>query len=725
MRNLLIVFFAAVVQLIILKAPVFAQERCGTVPYMQQLRNDGKLRQTDAQFEQWMTQKKMERLMLHQQTQNKEMQRTQSGPYQIPVVVHIIHNGEPIGTGTNISDAQILSQIEVINDDFKRLNTDATSTPSEFQPVAGSLDIEFILAKRDPNGLPTTGINRVQGTKTSWTQNDDVQFKALSFWNSNDYLNIWVIRFSGSTIGYAQFPVSDLEGLENYRDGLAATDGVVIDYTAFGTIDSGPFDLDPKYNKGRTLTHEIGHFFGLRHIWGDAICGTDYVDDTPIQRSNTSNCPSHPQTTICGSAVVKMFQNYMDYTNDACMNIFTQGQIDRMDVILNDENVPRRKSLLTSPGLLDPSCEKIDVAILSVTSPGAVHCNTQAEFKINVRNVGCSPISSIKTQHTNNGGAPVTNTISFSQPLAINETSIVTIPGFTFLEGSNAITLQVIEADNKPDEDPNNSSLDISITVDNTQDLIPLREAFDLLHWPTESPHTGINWQLTGTNFGNSASVQAHNNGTAGTESWLATPVLNFGSATTASMFFDYSYAWNQTNNDRLRVLVSADCGVTWQPSAFDKSGAALANSETTQSWQPTNPSHWQTRQYINLNTLTGLNQARIAFVFTNATGNNLYVDNIEFFVSDNPKPVDIGSDLYSIYWQTNFEATITFDLPERMSVDVFVTDVIGREYLRATLPDILNQTFPVNLNNAAGGIYIMKIRIGNQFYTTKFFLSR
>ncbi|MBX2955346.1 MAG: choice-of-anchor J domain-containing protein [Cyclobacteriaceae bacterium] len=725
MRHLLILL-ALIMQLTALHITVFAQEKCGTVPYMQQLRNEGKLRQTEEQFEKWMTFKRQS-WRSNQQTPNERNKQTQGEPYQIPVVVHIIHNGEPIGNGTNISDAQILSQIEVINKDFKRLNTDAVNTPAEFQPVAGSLDVEFILARRDPNGLPTTGINRVQGTKTSWTMSDNAIFKSLSYWNSNDYLNIWVVKFSGSTIGYAQFPVSELEGLENYRDGLAATDGVAIDYLAFGTIDAGPFDLDPKFNKGRTATHEIGHFFGLRHIWGDANCGTDYVEDTPTQRSSTSNCPSHPQTTICGTSIVKMFQNYMDYTNDACMNIFTEGQIGRMETILNDDAVPRRKSLLTSPGLLDPSCTKIDVALLGVISPGVINCNPQAEFKINIRNVSCSAIASVKTVHSVNGGSSVSNTITFNTPLAINEQRTITIPGVNFSEGINAVSLQVTEADNKPDEDPNNSSLSINITVDQSQDRIPLRENFNALNWPIVNPQDGLAWQITATNFGNSASVQAFNNGAIGHESWLASPVLDFSNTAKASMFFDLSYAWNQTANDRFRILASTDCGVTYQPLSppFDKSGSGLSNDISSNPWLPSHPSQWQQRNFINLNEFAGEKQVRLVFVFTNATGNNIYLDNIEFFVSDDPNPVDIGSDLYSIYWRSNFDATITFDLPERMPVGIYVVDIMGREYLNTTAPDILNQTFPIELNGAATGIYIMKIRIGNQFYTSKFFLSR
>ncbi len=165
----------------------------------------------------------------------------------------------------------------------------------EFIPVAGNMDIEFVLAQLDPGGNPTNGINRVKGTKANWNMSDDEQLKALSYWNANNYLNIWICNLTDFA-GYTQFPVSTLPGLENSSTN-PLTDGIVIWYRAFGSSDYGTFNLDNGLNKGRTATHEVGHFFGLRHIWGDqSNCrGTDYVSDTPPQSSSTSGCPSHPQ----------------------------------------------------------------------------------------------------------------------------------------------------------------------------------------------------------------------------------------------------------------------------------------------------------------------------------------------------------------------------------------------------------------------------------------------
>ncbi|MDL5045695.1 M43 family zinc metalloprotease [Oscillatoria amoena NRMC-F 0135] len=700
--------------------PAYTQQRCGTVEYMNMLRREGKVKQTDAQFEQWLEKKKG---LLRQK---KEGARQQSGPYQVPVVVHVIHNGEPIGTGRNISDEQILSQLDVINKDFQRLNTDAGNTPPEFAPFAASLDIEFILAQRDPNGLPTSGIVRVNGGQSSWSISQETIFKSLSYWPAEDYLNIWVLNFAGGFIGYAQFPVSTMPGLEDYLDGDAETDGVVIDYEAFGSDDYGSFNLDPQFNKGRTLTHELGHFFGLRHIWGDATCGTDYVDDTPVHRSETTGCPAHPITSNCSGPVVKMFQNYLDYTDDACMNLFTSGQTSRMELILDDPSVPRRNSLLSSPGLLPPDCGILDVAIIEKITPGAVTCSANPPLKIKIRNYSCDPVNSVKINYSINSGSPLT-TIFTGLSLNPNALAEVTLGTALLTSGINTISATVIEVNGIPDGKPENSTLTINVLVDNSSDKIPLRENFDELNWPVINPTDGTLWTTNPTNFSQSATFRAFDAPDGPNESWLTTPVLDFTNADKASVFFDLSYAWNTTKNDRLRILVSQDCGTSYQNlnPPFDKSGLQLANTISTESWQPIVSSDWQLKKYLNLSDYAGLDAIRLAFVFTNRNGNNIYLDNIEFFVSDNPQPVDIGEDLYSVYWHTTFQASVTFSLPERSTVQIDVVDIMGRSFISTTATDILNQTFPIDLGDVAAGIYILRVQIGSKFSATKFYLSR
>ena len=171
---------------------LLAQRNCATVEYMQSLRKNNPGFENPSQFEDWMKQKIEEK----NRPQTLRLNSVKETVIKIPVVVHVIHNGEPYGTGSNISDEQIISQIEALNEDFRRQNADADQTLIIFQPVAADTEIEFVLAKQDPDGLPTTGIVRVRGTRDSWTDSTDSELKSLSYWPAEDYMNIWVAVIS-------------------------------------------------------------------------------------------------------------------------------------------------------------------------------------------------------------------------------------------------------------------------------------------------------------------------------------------------------------------------------------------------------------------------------------------------------------------------------------------------------------------------------------------------
>lgn len=286
-----------------------------------------------------------------QQQQSQPHQRTHN-VITIPVVVHIVYRT----SAENISDAQVQSQIQVLNEDFRRQNADAANTPSLFASVAADVEIQFCLATRDPQGNPTNGITRTQTTKTSFDiYSDDVKYSSRGgkdAWPTDQYLNIWVCNLSGGLLGYAQFP----------GGGPPAEDGVVINYRYFGRGGSA----QAPYNKGRTATHEVGHWLNLRHIWGDAQCGDDYVSDTPTQEGPNYGCPSFPHPS-CGNAS-DMFMNYMDYGDDHCLNMFTQGQKARMRAVLSPAGY--RAGLLTSLGCSAPgSCSG---TVTLTTSSGSI-----------------------------------------------------------------------------------------------------------------------------------------------------------------------------------------------------------------------------------------------------------------------------------------------------------------------------------------------------------------
>jgi hypothetical protein len=291
---------------------IHAQRTCGTMDHLEHQK------ELDPNLEQRM--EAIERF-----THDIEVgTRAVDGVITIPVVVHVVWNT----AAENISDAQIQSQMDVLNEDFRRLNQDADNVWSQ----AADTEFEFCLASIDPEGNPTSGITRTQTSQGSFSAfNDNVKFSSSGgkdAWPASDYLNIWVCDISFGILGYAQFP-----------GGNPATDGVVNDYLYFGTIGTAtaPFDL------GRTCTHEVGHYLNLRHIWGDGGCSVDdFVGDTPTSNGANYNCQIG--SSSCGS--VDMVQNYMDYSDDACMNLFTQGQTGRMRALFEPGGF--RASLLTS-----------------------------------------------------------------------------------------------------------------------------------------------------------------------------------------------------------------------------------------------------------------------------------------------------------------------------------------------------------------------------------------
>jgi hypothetical protein len=260
----------------------------------------------------------------------------------IPTVVHVVYKTAQ----QNISDAQIKTQIDILNQDFRKTNTDAGSVPSVFQPLHADTMVQFKLATKDIFGNSTTGITRTKTTKSSFGINDGVKaYKSggIDPWPARRFLNIWVCNLGGGLLGYAQFP-----------GGPWKTDGVVILYTAFGNTGTAtdPFDL------GRTTTHEVGHWLNLFHIWGDdgtGCKGSDMCPDTPNQASENFGKPTFPHISCKNGPNGDMFMNYMDYVDDDAMMMFTTGQAARMNAALNGRRKLLFQALPKFPGNLGPS----------------------------------------------------------------------------------------------------------------------------------------------------------------------------------------------------------------------------------------------------------------------------------------------------------------------------------------------------------------------------------
>ncbi|GAA2219310.1 zinc metalloprotease [Nonomuraea monospora] len=238
----------------------------------------------------------------------------------IPIVVHVVHHTPE----QDITQEQIDSQLKVLNEDFRRANPDVDKVPEVWRDLVADARLEFKLADTDPDGNPTNGVVRKETSVESFDADHGVKLGdrgGSDAWPADRYLNVWVCELNNA-LGYATFP-----------GGPAEIDGVVILHRAFGTTGTA----EAPYDGGRTATHEIGHWFNLRHIWGDdgdGCSGSDFVDDTPNQGGHNRGTPTFPKVSCDNAPHGDMFMNYMDYVEDASMYMFTTGQSERMDAAL-------------------------------------------------------------------------------------------------------------------------------------------------------------------------------------------------------------------------------------------------------------------------------------------------------------------------------------------------------------------------------------------------------
>ena len=383
--------------------------------------------------------KMAQRMALIEKQTETYVRQVQANPAQrsqlvvtIPVVFHILYNT----AAENISEAQVMSQLDILNEDFRRLNADQDNVWSQ----AADTQIEFCLASQDPNGNPTDGILRVPTNLTSFGTNDAMKFTSQGgsdAWPASDYMNFWVCDLGSSLLGYAQFP-----------GGPASTDGIVCNYTATGSTGtaSAPFDL------GRTATHEVGHYLNLRHIWGDGGCGaSDFVDDTPDSDGPNYGCALG--SAACGTT--DMVQNYMDYSDDACMNLFTQGQSDRMNALFAPGGA--RASLVSSPGCTPAVPDfALDAQAQSVIAPAAGVCATSVTPVIRVRNNGEQTLTSLDVSYSLDGTE--IGTLTWTGALAYAEIEDVTLSDIAPAEGNHTFSFTVSNPNGGTDENATNDT---------------------------------------------------------------------------------------------------------------------------------------------------------------------------------------------------------------------------------------------------------------------------
>lgn len=426
---------------------------CGTV--------QNNAAQNNAKFEQWLAPK-----VAALKTTNAQRNGLNTNQVvTIPVVVHVIHNGDVLGQDENIADAQVLSQITVLNQDFRKmLDTPGYNT----NPVGADMEIEFCLAQRDPNGLLSTGITRHNYGKATWEMEEVEEMKTETQWEPEKYLNIWVV--SQVTInniyllaGYAQFPVnSGVDGIDNIGEATAAnTDGVVIGAPYFGSEEIYPNGFYEEGTTGRSATHEVGHYFGLRHIWGDGdnCTADDYCADTPIHYSANQGCPEAGFDSCPTKPGVDMITNYMDYTSDACKNVFTADQKLRMQAVLL--NSPRRHNLITSngcvPGLVYDNDGSLNIQTFNIDCAGSF------EPQVTLKNSGNNTLTAATFTYRIDDEAPAT--YNWTGSLTTGNETTIALTGLTANAGSHTFSTAMVTVNGVADQAPTNDAITTPFTI--------------------------------------------------------------------------------------------------------------------------------------------------------------------------------------------------------------------------------------------------------------------
>lgn len=616
------------------------------------------------------------------------------GPRIIPVVFHVIH----MGGNENISRAQIVNQIETLNLDYSRTNLDTANTRPLFKPVAGSPNIEFRLATLDPNGNCTDGVVRVQ---SPLTDNADDAVKALSYWPSNKYFNVWVVRSinndagAGTTLGYAQFP----------GFGSPTTDGVVIRHDYTGSIGTAA----QFGGVGRTLTHEAGHWLGLFHTFQGGCTGGFFgenVDDTPPVLEANFNCNFNINScTNDNPDLPDQIENYMDYTGGTCQNMFTNGQIAVMNQVLAGSRATIvSASNLAATGTLnvvEPQCAPI--AALSVnrvfTCVGSPVTFSDASY------------NGVVTQRSWQfpGGTPATSTaqnpsVSYAQP------------------GVYAATLTASNDNGSSSYTENVAVTVVPNTPDNTgyifqegfEDQQPNVTVFNVANM-------GTAWERAGTAYTGAWGYKINiRQNAAGAIDEFILPSLNLGQMNNPSLTFKVAHRQRNNNNtisqDRLRVFVSTNCGETWAV-RYNKAGSSLASvsGAVSQDWAPTSAADWRL-ETVSLTNYANAAQVFIKFQSTSDAGNSIYVDDINISGPAGIVNENLGQHLALYPSPINESTVLEVEARQPEMATLTITDAIGRVIgTKSVRLEVGLNTIALNeLSHLAQGHYVIQL-VGSQ----------
>ncbi|HTE31196.1 MAG TPA: choice-of-anchor J domain-containing protein, partial [Chryseolinea sp.] len=364
-----------------------------------------------------------------------------------------------------------------------------------------------------------------------------------------------------------------------------------------------------------------------------------------------------------------------------------------------------------------------DIVLKDIIAPSPVTCDNNPNLQLTIRNAG-TLISSLKVITTVNGTENVQTVSNLDFPG--NTTMSFLLDPLDLSEGTNDISIEITEPDGALDFSPDDNTLALKTVVNSSSDAIPIRENFEDSYdqWTITNPHEGMNWEEATINSNTALYANGYDNSISGDELWLVSPTLDFSSVEGASLFFDQSYGYAEGTSDMLLILASFNCGNTFSDTLYTSSGSGLANGRLSESsWKPAGGDDW-VRKSLMLPSLVGHSDVRLAFVFVNDNGNNLYIDNIEFFTSNDPLRID---EVFSVYPNpiTAGTARVTFNLPLKSAVEVDFIDGLGKVLTTEKLTDILNQTYSFDMSGSASGTYFVRIITDDKTYYRKIMLIK
>ena len=679
-----------------------------------------------------------------------QFETSENGKRIIPVVVHVIHEGG----SENISTAQILSQLASVNLDFTYTNADKVVIPPYFDSIAADANIEFRLATKAPNGACTDGINRVFSYKTN-TARDYTGFKQLSYWDRAKYLNIWVVKTIdndgnpfGNILGYAQFPYS-FGGFNP----VTTTDGIAMIHNRTGKTGTAAGTA------GRTMTHEVGHWLGLIHIWGDDDCGNDQVDDTPFSREPNFGCFNFPKEATCRELtsnstaadtiarfqIGEMFNNYMDYTDDNCMNMFSKGQKQVMDFVFN--TISFRSNIIANANALATGTDDASQASPCAPAPIAEFWSKQGSNNFESLKMICEG-GSLNMKNGTHNGSTASNSYAWDLSGAATATSTdpeplvqYDVPGrydvkltATNANGSDSRTRQgyvLVSSD---------QAMDNNYRYYDAMEAGPGYSFFADGKWVSinEGANAANGWEKV--NYGGYKSYGAARCNSSGSlryeRFFMVSP--SYDLTTVDNPLLEVKYAYSQrTNqpfieqNDQLQMYVSTNCGESWQLRGMKlrnegNSLTALAGTNLVtaglvpSNFVPSSPDEWSYFT-VDLANFSSRDNVRIMFHFTSGGpyGNPLYID--DFTISDATtaiaeQPLPTGFKMHPNPSSGNVQ--IQLDESASIGSNIEVFDLAGRLIHVESTQALTQGSNTLTLQRSAfgeSGMYLVKAVVNGQ----------